>query len=209
MTPSSSLLRLIALATALSAAPSMVAAQSAPPPPVNQGGPMAIEETQQRFAFAPEFKVSTLNGSTAQFVGAHGGLLVGNGILIGGGVYTLTNGSRGRGLTYGGAVVGWQPWSYRALGVSLRSLVGLGSGTSTETVTLTDRNGRNLVREIRNVSSNFFVAEPQADLLVRLTKHLRLDVGAGYRLTGGSRVNGNGDHFSGASGSIALRIGAE
>jgi hypothetical protein len=206
VTHNSYLLRLIATAVALGAAPTIAAAQSSPQTPVNQGGPMVIEQVQQGFAVAPEFKISRFDGSSAQFVGAHGGLLVGNGLLIGGGIYTLTNGSRGRGMTYGGAVVGWQAWSDRLLGLSVRGLIGLGQGTSTQTISLIDRNGRGVVREIRGFSSDFFVAEPQADLVVRLTKHLHLEIGGGYRLANASRANN--DRFSGASGSIALRIGA-
>lgn len=109
-------------------------------------------------------------------------------------------------MTHGGVVVGWQPWSNRTLGLGLRGLVGLGSGTPTELIALADRNRRNPVREIRNASSGFVVAEPQADLLVRLTKHLHLDIGGGYRLVNASRVASN--RFSGVSGSIALRIGS-
>lgn len=208
MTHHSSLLRIIAMAVALGAGPTIAAAQSSPQTPVNQGGPMAIEEVQRRFAIAPEFKVSRFDGASAQFAGAHGGLIVGNGFLIGGGVYTLTNGSRSRGMTYGGAMVGWQLWSDQPVGLSLRGLFGPGRGTSTQTVVLTGRDRRTVVSETRAFSSDFFVAEPQADLLVRFTKHLHLDIGGGYRLTSGSHVNLNGDHFSGASGSIALRIGS-
>jgi hypothetical protein len=86
----------------------------------------------------------------------------------------------------------------------------MGRGTTTETVTLTTRDRRGVIETPRDatrwVSNDLFVAEPQVDLLVGLTKHLALDVGGGYRFASAERVGG--DRFSGASGSIALRIGS-
>jgi hypothetical protein len=191
--------------------------------PVNQGGPMAIEQEHVRLAVAPEFRVSKFDGSTAQLAGAYGGWLVGRSLLVGGGIYSLTNGSRYRGMTYGGAVVGWQPWGEGPVGLSVRSLFGVGRAKVADTVSFADAefpdffdgNGRNskapilpsTVTVARSV--DLLVAEPQVDLLVRLTKHLHLDVGGGYRLVGASHNSGiSDDRFRGASGSIALRIGS-
>jgi hypothetical protein len=164
-----------------------------------------VEQVVQHYAIAPELKVSNVDGTTGVFAGGHGGVLIGNGFLIGAGLYTLTNGSDGRGMTYGGGMAGWQWWNGGMFSGNVRGLVGAGSGTVTQDVTLIDRAGRRFERT-RLLSSGFFVAEPQADLLVRLTKHLHLDVGAGYRFSNAG--HGNNDRFSGASGSLALRIGS-
>jgi hypothetical protein len=196
--------RVVAAAMAL-AAPSIAMAQDASAP-ANQGGPMKVEVVTQRYAVAPEIKVvkvSSLGNTTSVLVGGHGGLLFGR-LLVGGGLYTLVNGSRGQGLTYGGGVVGWQWWNGHALSGSIRGLVGVGQGTAIQNLTVNDREGRSFT-EAGRFSSNFFVAEPQADLLVRLTKHLHLDIGAGYRATSAER--GLNNNFSGATGSLALRIG--
>jgi hypothetical protein len=196
-------------------APAVAAAQSTPPTAANQGsanqgGPMIIEQVEQHFALAPEYKVSKFGNSTAQLVGAHAGVFVTKGILIGGGLYTMTNGEEGRGLTYGGVVVGWEPWSVGRIGVDLRGLVGMGRGTSSETVTLTTRDRRGLIQGTREgtrwLTSDLVVAEPQVDLLFGLTKHLHLSIGGGYRFTSAERVDN--DQFAGASGSVALRIGS-
>jgi hypothetical protein len=197
--------RVVAAAIAL-AAPSSAMAQDAPAQ-VNQGGPMTVEVVMQRYVVAPEIrvvKVSSLDRTTGVLVGGHGGLLLGSRLLVGGGLYTLANGSRGEGLTYGGGVVGWQWWNGHMFSSTIRGLVGMGQGTTSQSLTLTDREGRSFT-EGRRLSSDFFVAEPQADLLVRLTRHLQLDVGAGYRAT--SAEHGVNDRFSGATGSLALRIG--
>jgi hypothetical protein len=204
---------------ALGVAPATAVAQGTAGTPASQGGPMVIEQGHLRLAVAPEFKVSKFDGSTAQLAGAYGGWLVSDSLLVGGGIYSLTNGSRARGLTYGGAVVGWQPWSDRLFGLSVRGLVGAGQATFADTISFADSDGRELVRDTRMLSTSvvgstvkvarsrgLFVAEPQVDLLVRLTKHLHLDVGGGYRLVGASNISD--DRFRGASGSIALRIGS-
>jgi hypothetical protein len=196
---------------ALLALPSLSAAQEAPPTLVNQGGPMTVEAIRQHFAIAPEYKVSKLGDTTAQLVGAHGGIFVTRDILVGAAFYTMTNGEEGRsGLTYGGAVFGWQPFTTGAFGVNLRGLIGFGSGTTSDTVTLTthDRRGVPIGTQegIRWYSSGLFVAEPQVDLVVGLTKLLHLQIGGGYRFADADHVDHN--RFSGASGSIALRIGS-
>jgi hypothetical protein len=200
----------IAAIVGLATAPTIASAQTTPPSPVNQGGPMVVEAVEQHYAIAPEYKVSNFDGTTAQLVGAHAGVFVTKTILIGGGLYTMTNGSKGRGLTYGGAVIGWQPWSSRRVGLNLRGLVGMGRGTTTETVTLTTRDRRGVIEATRAATrwatNDLFVAEPQVDLLVGLTKHLALDVGGGYRFATAERVSR--DRFSGASGAVALRIGS-
>ena len=107
MTYQSLVSRAVAAAIAL-AAPSMAMAQDASQAQVNQGGPMTVEAVTQRYAVAPEVKASSFDGTTGVLIGGHGGVLVGSRFLVGGGLYTLVNGSRGRGLTYGGGVVGWQ-----------------------------------------------------------------------------------------------------
>jgi hypothetical protein len=205
------LFQLIVAAVAL-AAPAMATGQSAPPTAPNQGGPMIIEQVEQHFALAPEYKVSKFGDTTAQLVGAHAGVFVTKSILIGGGLYTMTNGEDSRGLTYGGVVVSWEPWSAGKFGVDVRGLVGIGRGTTTETVTLTTsvRDRRGVVpvtrQGTRRLTSDLIVAEPQVDLLFGLTKHLQLSIGGGYRFTRAERIDD--DLFAGASGSIALRIGS-
>ena len=52
---------------------------------------------------------------------------------------------------------------------------------------------------------HFFVFEPQADALIRLTRLMRLDLGVGYRLIDG--VDNVDRRLRGVSGSIGLQIG--
>jgi hypothetical protein len=196
-------LRVVAAAIAL-AAPSIAFAQDSSPA-VSQGGPMVVEQVTERYAIAPEVKASQFDGTTGVLLGGHGGVLVGSKLLVGAGLYTLVNGARNSGMTYGGGVVGWQLWNGKTLSGDVRGLVGLGQGTASDLVTLTDRQGRK-ISGTRFFSSDFFVAEPQADVLVRLTRHLQLAVGGGYRFTSADRAQS--DRFSGATGGVSLRIGS-
>jgi hypothetical protein len=209
MTHTQRFLIAIAAIVMVGAMPSVTTAQTSAPP-VNQGGPMTIEPIEQHFSIAPEYKVSQLNGTTGQLLGGHAGVFITKNILVGGGLYTMLNGEHHEGLTYGGGLIGWEPWSTAKVGVDLRALVGYGSGTTSETVTLTTRDRRGLVQGTvqgsRFLSSGLFIAEPQVDFLMGLTKHLRLSVGGGYRFAMADHVDN--DLFSGASGTIALRFGS-
>jgi len=207
VTSNITLIRAAAVLISLTALPAVAGAQSAPQPTqapsANQSGPMVLEEIHQRFTIEPAFKVSKLDDQTAELVGAQGGAYVSKSLMIGAGLYTLTNGANGRGLTYGGAVVGWEPWQSRAIGLNLRGLIGAGQGTASEAVSLASRRG--VVTTTRLFSDDFFVAEPQVEALVRLTARLHLAVGGGYRFIGSSFDR---SRFEGASGSIGLRVGS-
>ncbi len=207
-------LRVLAVAAAACAVPSLSFAQGSSPAgspraaaqaAAPQGGPMVLEQVQTRYFIAPEWKVSRFDDVSAQFLGGYGGVMFTDAIMVGAGLYTLMNGSDGRGMTYGGGVVGWQPVGGDRLALHLRSLVGFGQGTLTQAVTFGGRNRRDLFQGTRRLSNDFFVAEPQVEMAVRLTSHLHVDLGAGYRFVG-STFDDN--RFSGASGSIALRIGS-
>src|SRR5205085_1743342 len=56
------------------------------------------------------------------------------------------------------------------------------------------------------VRDSFFVAEPEANVIIGLTKNVRLTAGAGYRFIG-TRERGRRNELDGATGSIALQIG--
>jgi len=201
-------LRYAAAAFFILVSPVLAAAQTSGTSP-DQGGPMTLEQVQTRGAITPEYKVSDFDGTIAQLVGAHGGMFVTPNVLVGAGFYTQVNGSHGRGLTYGGGVVSWQPWTSGRFGLNLRTLVGFGSGTTSDTVTVTERDrhdGLQNVTLVRRLSSDFFVAEPYADVLFRLTRHLQLGVGAGYRATNPSHTDS--DRFNGATGAVTLQIGS-
>lgn len=81
------------------------------------------------FLVAPDFKFTDVNGDFANLAGAYGGWVVDKKFLIGGGVYTLTNGSGPDDMTYGGGVFEYFLNQGSLVNVSVRGLVGGGSAT--------------------------------------------------------------------------------
>jgi hypothetical protein len=152
---------------------------------------------------------------TSELVGAYGGRIFDNTWLIGGGGYWMANQSRDRELGYGGVVVQWLARTSAPLGFSLKGLVGGGGTSLTQTITPVlrpfpvDRDDRRDITTGRSVNVRthqaFFVAEPEADVLVRLTRHMRLTVGAGYRFVAADR--GGDSQLRGPVGTVGVQIG--
>jgi len=179
---------------------------------------MTVERVESGFLVAPEVKVTRFDRQTSELVGGYGGWLSDQTLFIGGGGYWMANRSRDRGLAYGGLVVGVMPRSNRTLSFSVKGLLGAGRATRVESITLfDDRGGRELqlfptrvlppvpiVTNVR-VREEFWVAEPEASVTVRFSRHVHLAAGASYRFTG--RERGTRDGLNGPSGSIAVQFG--
>jgi hypothetical protein len=205
-----------------------------PSTPISQG-PMTVEREKSGFLVAPDFKVTEFDHQVSQLLGGYAGWLGDRKLLLGGGGYWLVNGSHDREMVYGGAVVGWLVGGDRRIGFGAKGLIGGGRATLVSSInTLFDDHGRSLqvsvpggvtVGGITTTTAagttslvfpsippvnvrfhdDFFIAEPEATVTVRLTRHFRVNGGAGYRLIGGAR--GTRDRLQGATGSLALQIG--
>jgi hypothetical protein len=152
-------------------------------------------------------------------VGGYGGWLTDKTFFIGGGAYWLANGSRDRRLGYGGLVLQWMARGDRLLGYSIKGLVGGGESTLSRSVTQTIRipdmrliDGRPQAgRQPQSITTSirtrqgFFVAEPEADVVIRITKTIRLTAGAGYRLI--AAEHGDESRLRGAVGTVGLQLG--
>jgi hypothetical protein len=192
-------------------------------PPAADHGSMTVERVRDGFAIAPDFKITTFNNTTGYLAGAYGGWVIDNTLLIGAGGYGLTNGSGRSGMGYGGAVIGWMAHTDQAIGFGARALVGFGQATYPGTLTYVPRPPFPIPFDVDSQRSpiattvppvslvqatfheHFFVTEPQADLLIRISPILRLDAGVGYRLIGADR--GVNSQLHGATGSLSLQIG--
>ena len=195
----------------------IAAAQDGATAPVQ--GPMSVERVHNGFTVAPDVRISRLDGSTAWVAGAYAGWVIDEHLLLGGGIYGLTNPHNVRDLVYGGGVVGWLVRSDSPVSFGARTLLGVGQAKLDESVTLIGRvpfAGVRVAPQPLPVTVNatfhehVFVAEPQADAYIRLTRWAALDVGVGYRaIGGGDRIdNINVDHqLNGVSGSISVQIG--
>ena len=180
-------------------------------------GPMTVEREHDGFVIAPDVEVGKVGSSTATMAGVYGGWVIDNAVMIGAGGYFQTNRSNARKMDYGGLVVEWLAHTDRSIGFGARALVGGGEATLSDVFSVSvpmpvlRPDGRLDHFDVRNESvpfrfrTDFFVAEPQADLLLNFSRLARLRIGAGYRLIGGTR--GRDGELRGATGSIALVFG--
>jgi hypothetical protein len=211
----STLVAVIACLVPLSAA-AQPAGQTTP----RTQGPMTVEPIHSGFLVAPDVKVTEVDRKTSELVGGYAGWLTDDRVFIGGGGYWLANGNRNdREMAYGGVVVHWLVWNSGRVGLGAKGLLGGGEATLADTVTITPRvpefrtqDGRGpatapaLVQRVR-VRDGFLLAEPEAQLSLKLMKQLRLAIGAGYRFTGTDRHSFGSRRLDGATGSLALQIG--
>lgn len=202
--------------------PSLASAQ-ANTAPVTQG-PMTVERLHNGFLIAPDVKLTEVDHTTSGLIGGSAGWVTDETFFIGGGGYWLANQSSTRKMAYGGLVVQWLARTDERVGFSVKGLLGAGGATTAETVTevlyppnfpfgpdghmltgdpLMHPTLTTTTASVR-VRQGFFVAEPEANLTVRLTKGVRLAGGVGYRAV--SRDHRNGTQLSGATGSLGLQF---
>jgi hypothetical protein len=187
-------------------------------------GPMIVERVHSGFMIAPDFKVTEVDKKTSELAGGYAGWLTDGTFFIGGGGYWLANQASDRKMAYGGLVLQWLAMKDRRIGLSAKGFVGGGRATLGGTITplarmpeITnapvrgfdradlDRNTRASLNTRIRYRQDFFLVEPEVDVIVRLTSSLRLTGGIGYRLT--SSDGRDDDRLRGAAGSIALQIG--
>jgi hypothetical protein len=206
----------VTLVTAASAS-----AQTDPPaaPPPASSGQLIVERIEDSWLIAPDGRAADLDDRVGSLAGVYGGRVVDRTLLMGAGGYWLANGDDDRRMAYGGAVVEWLIRSDRRIGFGMRTLVGAGSATLPTSFTVfgddvrhrasrTARFGARTPGSIERtlaVRDDFFIAEPQVNLLLRLASRYRFSVGVGYRVIGAAPVLG--DRLEGVSGSLALQIG--
>jgi len=176
------------IAAGVTLAPLTAAAQSAPA--ATPQGPMTIDRIHNEWVAAPEYRVTDIDGETGQIVGVSGGRVFDSVLLLGAGGYWMVDASRGTDMGYGGLVVEWRQRTNHFIGYGLGTLAGFGSATREVTVStpahgnLRDggRNGATLNQRLR-FDSDFFIVEPEADLIFNLSPRLHLHTGVGYRAT--------------------------
>lgn len=213
--PGSQLVRHTCVTVVAALVPLAASAQGTTP---RSSGPMTVERIDSGFLIAPEVKVTRFDRRTSELAGVYAGWLGEQAFFIGGGGYWMANRTHDRNLAYGGLVVGVMPRTRGPVGFGVKALLGAGRATTVQTVTFFDdgRDGRDphpLVIPVPSsvnvrVRNEFAVVEPDASVIFRLSKHVHLTAGAGYRYTGRERDRESRDRLNGASGSIALQIGS-
>jgi hypothetical protein len=181
-------------------------------------GPMIVERVRSGFLAAPEVKVTRFDNKTSELVGGYAGWLSDQTFFIGGAGYWLANHSRDRELGYGGIVFGIMSRTDKAVGFSVKGLLGGGRANRTESITLLDDPdiripalgpSRSVTLPTRvvdvRVRDDFFLAEPEANVTFNFSRRFRLTAGAGYRFTGTDRYRRDG--LNGPTGNISFQIG--
>lgn len=187
------------------------------PAPVAPQGPLVLEPIKDRWVIAPEAKVTEIDGTTAGLIGGYGGILLQGSVLVGGAAYTMLNGPRDSELTYGGVMVGVTFGDERRLSYGVRGLVGVGTSQLSTSIRFgaplhsmpDSRNSHGFSTETMTqkvrFDETFLVAEPQAEVAVRLAESWRLAFGVGYRFTNASDYTS--DRVNGATGTVAIVFG--
>ena len=159
------------------------------------------------FVVAPDYRITDINHHTAQMVGAYGGYVFAKQLLIGAGGYWQADSTDGAHMVYAGPVFEWRMFPDRTVGLNLHGLVGGGwRYFDDDFYYWRIRSDRFLpppgTRPVHRgwYNDGFFVAEPEAQVVVRLGSWIRLQGGAGYRAT-------SADGLSGASGSVSVQFG--
>lgn len=181
------------------------------------------------FLFAPDLKLTEVNGDFSTLAGGYGGWVINKKFLIGGGVYTLTSGARSSDLTYGGGVLEYFLNQSSLVNVSLRGLIGGGRATLDNGFFgfRSDRRPgpdfnrgvwgspglRGIVSGIDlddrfdldgATSASFLVAEPEIDVILNVSERVRVSVGGSYRFIGGAgRLQ---DRLDGLAANVAVKM---
>ena len=181
---------------------------------------LRVETIRTQFVVAPDFRFAEINDRSAALAGVYAGWVTDPAFFIGGGGYWLTNRDDDFKVAYGGPIIGFIARGDQKLAFGARTLVGFGNATLSDTYTAlvgeqirfgTNARGVRPARRGFNDSTrvafedNFFIAEPQANALWRITNWMSVDAGIGYRLIAGS--DALDDRLRGLSGSIALQFG--
>ena len=190
------------MCSALAGAPESAQAQEGvPATPAPQGSSMQVTPLKRGWLVAPDVKITQVDDQAATLAGGYVGWVTDGAFLVGAGGYWLANGSDDREMAYGGLVLEWLARTDRRIGFGARTL--LGGGTATIGFSYADllgpmapvafggppvrfghRNGRgpghgfdpgNLTDRTLQVSENFLIAEPQANVLLTLTDWMRID----------------------------------
>jgi hypothetical protein len=181
---------------------------------------------------APDFKFTEVDGRFANLAGIYGGWLIDHKLLLGGGGYFLTNRSDDFKMTYGGFVVEYFVRSDQLVNFSIKGLLGAGNATIPSGfgrfreilpfdipqigIPFGNRSEARGPRFPINfpifpglpafdpIDEGFFVAEPEASIMLNITDTFRIGFGGGYRFIGGA--GRTRDRLDGFTASVTLKL---
>ena len=159
---------------------------------------------------APVVKFTQIDDRFGVLVGGRGGWIINGSLVIGGGGYGLANldnfehvtnasGDRGRlSMGYGGLELTYVLRPDELVHLTLGVLIGAGGVVWNP-----------LGSSGRQEDDPFFITEPELDVVLNVTRFMRLALGAGYRLVRGVELFDLGDgDISGLAGVVTLKFGS-
>ena len=187
--------------------------------PPQPGSVVEVTGDEDGAVFAPDVKFTEVNHEFATLVGAYAGYVFGGEVMFGGGGYWQANATNGLHIAYGGPVVEWRALRGKTISFNLHALVGGGTTYSDyhdgyygyDQGVYVDPRGRN-GRVVAVVPPGyaygypyhyydaFFIADPEAQLVIHFGSSVRLQGSVGYRATSTSSLNG-------VTGGISVQIG--
>jgi hypothetical protein len=212
MTVRAHLLRSTIVASALvfGAAPPALAQDQTP-----SQGPLQLLPIENRVIFAPDVKITQINGATGELVGAYGGIEIDNHFFLGGAGYWLAEADHKADMFYVGALLGWQFVNTERFHIGGRGLVGFGEATAYDTaypVDVTPHHGGYYPGHGYGYGygygawySAMVIAEPEVRAEIGVSHQIRIGLGLGYRVT--SAENFYGRQLNGVTGSVSVQIG--
>ena len=194
--------------------------QAAGPP--QPGSVVEVIHGEDGPVFAPDVKFTEVDHEFATLVGAYAGYVFGGEVMFGGG-YWQANSTNGQHIAYGGPVVEWRALRGKTISFNLHALVGGGTTYSDyhdgyygydHGVYVDPRGGNGRVVPVvppgyaygypygypYHYYDAFFIAEPEAQLVIHFGSSARLQGSVGYRATSTGSLNG-------VSGGISVQIG--
>lgn len=186
---------------------------AAAPVAAQSTGPLTLQPISSTFVVAPEVKVTSINDKTGVLTGAYAGRLIENRVLLGGGVYWLAEPRDQARLFYVGFLSGARLLGGDRFNIMARALVGVGSGTAYDTVTVSGVPPRHFGRPFVwdgsgtfrvGYRDDFALFEPELRASLHLNDVLSVNLGAGYRVT--SADGWLNDAFKGATGSVGVQF---
>lgn len=145
----------------------------------------------------PVVKLSGVNNELGLFMGGRGGWIVNHAFIVGGGGYGLANdifvSSKKLNFGYGGLELGYVFLSDSLIHFTLHSLIGFGGVSFQDDPATADE---------------VFVLEPEATVVLNITRFFRIAAGVSYRLVTGVTNSGVSDaSLSGLSGLLVFKFG--
>jgi hypothetical protein len=180
---------------------------------VQSQGPLQLMPIERRVIFAPDVKITEINGATGALVGGYGGIEIDNRFFFGGAAYWLAEADHAADMFYAGALVGWQFLNTDRFHIGGRGLVGFGQATSYDAVyaypiQIDPRHGGHYPGygyPYGGWYSAMVIAEPEVRAEIALSRQIRIGVGAGYRVTSAENIYGR--QLNGVTGSVSVQIG--